>query len=199
MASPDLYAILGVSRDADSAAIKAAYRRQAKAAHPDHGSDGEEFRRLKDAYDVLSDPDSRAHYDATGETPDDKAAREKRREADEAAFRQLVGDLLVTTIAQAGSPAFTDILAEARRSVLVQIHAIDTELASVRNLAGRIAEVLERLREPEGEVLIGTVLSERLDKFTARVATLTELRRQLVRLVEGLERYGYEVQFESFV
>ncbi len=193
MASPDLYAILGVSRDADAAAIKAAYRQRAKASHPDHGSDGEAFRRVKDAYDVLSDPLLRAHYDATGEAPADKAARE----ADEARFRQLLGDLLVTTIAQAGAPAFTDIVAEARRSLTVQISAVDAEMANLRNLAGRIAEVLERLREPEGETLLRTILSERKTALEAKLVTVTELRVQLVRLVEGLKHYGYVVQVES--
>jgi curved DNA-binding protein CbpA len=193
MASPDLYAILGISRDADAGALKAAYRQRAKAAHPDHGSDAEVFRRLKDAYDILSDPALRAHYDATGETPADKAARE----ADEARFRQLLGDLLVATIARAGAPAFTDIIAEARRSLVTQIAAADSEMAGLKNLSDRIAQVLERLQEPDGETLLRSVLSERKTGLEDKLATVTELRAQLMRLLEGLKYYGYTVQLES--
>jgi len=193
MASPDLYAILGVSRDADAAAIKAAYRQRAKAAHPDHGSDGDEFRRLKDAYDILSDPALRAHYDATGETPADKTARE----ADEGRFRQLLGDLLVATIANAGAPAFTDMIAEARRSLVVQIAAVDGEIGTLRNLSNRIGQVLERLQEPEGETLLRSVLSERKTGIEDQLVTVITLRTQLMRLLEGLEHYGYTVQLES--
>ena len=193
MASPDLYAILGIPRDADAGAIKAAYRRRAKAAHPDHGSDGEEFRRLKDAYDVLSDPSLRAHYDATGETPSSKATRE----ADEARFRQLLGDLLVSTIAGAGAPAFTDMVEEARRSIVTQITAVDSEMASLHILCGRIAQVLERLQEPEGEDLLRTILTERKTALEAKITTAADLRLQLARLLEGLKHYGYTVELES--
>lgn len=193
MASPDLYAILGVARDADADTIRQAYRQRAKEAHPDHGSDPEDFRRLKDAYDVLSTPELRAHYDASGETPADRAARE----AEEARFRQLLGDLLVATIARAGAPAFTDIIAEARRSLIVQISAADAEMANLRILSGRIGEVLERLREPAGEVMLRTVLSERQADLEARFAAAKDLREQLARLLEGLKNYGYEVQLES--
>jgi len=193
MASADLYAVLGIPRDADAGAIKAAYRQRAKVSHPDHGSDGEAFRLLKDAYDILSEPALRAHYDATGETPADKAARE----ADEARFRQLLGDLLVATIANAGAPAFTDMIAEARRSLIVQIAAAEHEMNSLQNLSNRIAQVLERLQEPEGETMLRTVLSERRAGLEDKIATLTELRAQLARLLEGLKDYGYTVQLES--
>jgi hypothetical protein len=191
----DLYRVLGVSRNADAASIKSAYRQQAKDSHPDHGNDPDAFRQLKDAYDVLSDPGFRAHYDLTGETPADKALRE----ADEARFRQLLGDLLVTTIAQAGAPAFTDIVEEARRSVRLQLQAVKAELATLRQLAERIAEVLRRLHEPKGETVLHTVLTERLGGIEGKIATCGEIGTQLGRLLKGLEGYGYDVQIESLV
>lgn len=191
----DLYGVLGVARHADASAIKAAYRQLAKDTHPDHSNDPDAFRRLKDAYDVLSDPSLRAHYDLNGETPADKAARE----ADEARFRQLLGDLLVTTIAQAGAPAFTDIVEEARRSVTMQLNAVKSELASLRQLSERIAEVLLRLREPAGETTLQTVLTERRSGIEAKMASCGEIRTQLGRLLRGLEDYGYDVQIESLV
>jgi curved DNA-binding protein CbpA len=63
----DLYAVIGVARDASAAKIKAAYRRKSKAAHPDTGGSEEAFAALAQAYEVLSDPERRAKYDATGE------------------------------------------------------------------------------------------------------------------------------------
>lgn len=61
------YEILGVGRTAAAAEIKAAYRRLSKTAHPDVGGDRNAFERLRAAFDILSDPDARAHFDATGE------------------------------------------------------------------------------------------------------------------------------------
>jgi DnaJ-class molecular chaperone len=64
----DLYRILNVARDADAAAIKAAYRKLAKQLHPDRNpGDAQAERRFKElsrAYDILSDPGKRAQYDA---------------------------------------------------------------------------------------------------------------------------------------
>ncbi len=61
----DLYAILGVPRDADESEIRSAHRALAKKYHPDAGtgSSGERFRTIQDAYDILSDPARRAEYD----------------------------------------------------------------------------------------------------------------------------------------
>lgn len=68
----DLYAELGVARDAAEAALKKAYRKRSKETHPDTAAGSEEaFRRVKTAYDVLSDPEKRTKYDNTGQFDDD--------------------------------------------------------------------------------------------------------------------------------
>ncbi|MBT3376248.1 MAG: J domain-containing protein [Lentisphaerae bacterium] len=63
----DLYAILGVERRCSFQALKRAYYRQAKQCHPDRfqgdPAKEEEFKRLVNAFDVLSDPPRRREYD----------------------------------------------------------------------------------------------------------------------------------------
>jgi len=69
-ATRDYYDVLGVSRDADDAAIKKAFRRLARELHPDVNSHDphaeEKFKEAAEAYEVLSDPDRRATYDRYG-------------------------------------------------------------------------------------------------------------------------------------
>ncbi|MFI4998903.1 MAG: J domain-containing protein [Reyranellales bacterium] len=65
---PDHYQELGLARDADAEAIRAAYRTLAKQLHPDlsdpAGAESKvPFLRLQEAYDVLRDPLRRAQYD----------------------------------------------------------------------------------------------------------------------------------------
>jgi molecular chaperone DnaJ len=63
----DYYTILGVSRDADEATIKRAFRTLAFEYHPDRNKTPgaeERFREISEAYAVLSDPDKRVAFDA---------------------------------------------------------------------------------------------------------------------------------------
>ncbi|MEE3717224.1 molecular chaperone DnaJ [Tumidithrix elongata RA019] len=66
----DYYEILGVERNADKEDIKRAYRRLARKYHPDvnkeSGAD-ERFKEINRAYEVLSEPETRARYDRFGE------------------------------------------------------------------------------------------------------------------------------------
>lgn len=75
--SRDPYEILGVPRDASQEDVRRAYRRSARAHHPDVSKEPEAEARFKDiseAYDVLRDPERRAAYDRFG--PDWRAARQ---------------------------------------------------------------------------------------------------------------------------
>jgi curved DNA-binding protein len=67
----DLYAALGVSRDAEEDTIRKAYRKLARRYHPDVNPGDEpaeeRFKAIAEAYSVLSDPERRASYDEFGE------------------------------------------------------------------------------------------------------------------------------------
>eukprot|EP00607_Mallomonas_marina_P010383 CAMPEP_0182421976 /NCGR_PEP_ID=MMETSP1167-20130531/7565_1 /TAXON_ID=2988 /ORGANISM="Mallomonas Sp, Strain CCMP3275" /LENGTH=357 /DNA_ID=CAMNT_0024599653 /DNA_START=345 /DNA_END=1415 /DNA_ORIENTATION=+ len=63
----EFYKRLGVDNSASSDDIKKAYRKEAMKCHPDKGGDAEQFKRLSEAYEVLSDEDKRAAYDQYGE------------------------------------------------------------------------------------------------------------------------------------
>jgi molecular chaperone DnaJ len=67
----DYYDVLGLKRGASQDEIKAAYRRLAKAHHPDCNPENrteaeEKFKELSEAYEVLADADKRRMYDAYG-------------------------------------------------------------------------------------------------------------------------------------
>ena len=74
----DYYDVLGISRDADAAAIKRAYRKLAKKYHPDSNPGDKTaeqmFKDVNEAYDVLSDPKKKKLYDQFGHAAFDGSA-----------------------------------------------------------------------------------------------------------------------------
>ncbi|KAF7776504.1 hypothetical protein Agabi119p4_4897 [Agaricus bisporus var. burnettii] len=66
----DYYKVLGVSRDADEKTIRKAFRQAAKSAHPDKGGSEAKMSTINEAYEVLTDPELRARFDA-GDDPND--------------------------------------------------------------------------------------------------------------------------------
>lgn len=61
----DHYEVLQLNQNADAETVERVYRILAKRFHPDNAGTGddERFRRVREAYEVLSDPERRAKFD----------------------------------------------------------------------------------------------------------------------------------------
>ncbi|HEX3983108.1 MAG TPA: J domain-containing protein [Acidisoma sp.] len=125
MATTDLYATLGVARDASADAIRKAYRALAKKNHPDlnpgNKAAEERFKAVAAAYDILGDTDKRGRYDrgeidATGaeaapERPtyrgyaDGAQGWRYRQPAGEAMSEEDLGDLFENLFRESGAGA----------------------------------------------------------------------------------------------
>lgn len=74
MKSWKYYDILGINKNADQNEIKKAYRTLAVKHHPDKGGNEEEFKKIAEAYEVLSDEQKRNQYDQFGDDQWNKSA-----------------------------------------------------------------------------------------------------------------------------
>jgi molecular chaperone DnaJ len=70
MSKRDYYEVLGIARNASEDEIKKAYRKMAMKYHPDRNPGDktaeENFKEIKEAYEVLSEPRKRSAYDQYG-------------------------------------------------------------------------------------------------------------------------------------
>lgn len=100
----DHYSVLGVSKNADDAEIKKAYRTQARKYHPDQNPDNPEaeakFKDVANAYEVLGDPERRARYDRFG----DDGLGGQGGGAGAGPFGANLGDIFETFFGGGGSP-----------------------------------------------------------------------------------------------
>lgn len=73
------YEVLEVGRDASAEEVRRAYRRAARAAHPDVGGDPAAFRAVTRAWEVLGDAEARRRYDLSLPAPGTDRAAEPAR------------------------------------------------------------------------------------------------------------------------
>lgn len=145
----DLYAILGVDRNATRDEIGAAYRKLSREAHPDAGGSEERQKKLSHAYSVLKDPDARRRYDETGSA----------QQMSEEAFRARLNGIANNAISQA--------LAEYERVANLPFRGPGIEF----NLVERAREILEdRVTAAEAMVSMAKKRLDRYEKLRKRVS-----------------------------
>lgn len=88
-----LYERLGVAPDATDDVIKTAFRKLAQKHHPDKGGDHDTMQGIQEAYDILSDPERRTHYDVTGSTKPAPSVQDKAMAYLREALNEAIGKL----------------------------------------------------------------------------------------------------------
>lgn len=108
----DLYAALGLTKAASEAEIKRAYRRIAKADHPDLNPDpaaADRFKAASAAYDLLKDPAQRRRYDA-GEI--DAQGQERQQHRSYRPHAEAAGNPYAQGYGFDGDPDLSDVFAD---------------------------------------------------------------------------------------
>jgi curved DNA-binding protein CbpA len=182
------YAMLGIERDADGEAVKTAYRKIAKSAHPDSGGDAEQFGRLQACYDLLKDPVRRKVYDDTGYDP---------QLAD---VRDLEGVLVLETlindfILDEREPGSFDPVAAMRRKLSDDIVKSRFHILELERHRSRVRKHLDRLgRRPQADIL-GAMLRTRSQSIAEAIRKAEGQIETIEHAYAMLEGYSYEVEF----
>ncbi|MDO1583669.1 J domain-containing protein [Rhizobium oryzicola] len=186
----DPYKTLGVSRDADGATIKSAYRKHAKSAHPDAGGDVDAFSRLTASYELLLDPVRRKIYDDTGYDP-------QLTDAKDLEGLLMLDTLVNEIILDERQPGSFDPVAAMRRRLTDKIVNTRFHILELERHRGRIRNHMDRIgRRPESDVL-GRMLNARCDAIADAIGKAEAEIKVIEQAYSMLEGYSYELEAET--
>lgn len=182
----DPYEMLGLARDAAEAAIREAWRKAAKTAHPDSGGDTEQFARLQAAYDLLRDPVRRRIYDDTGYDPELADPRDLEGVK---MLERLVNDVILDE----REPGSFDPVAGMRRMLSDDIVKNRFHMLELERHRNRVRQHLDRLGRRPGTDVLGSMLRSRSEAI-AEAIRKTETQITLIEhAYQMLEGYRYEL------
>ncbi|MDQ0559760.1 curved DNA-binding protein CbpA [Rhizobium mesoamericanum] len=184
------YEILGVRRDATDDQVKAAYRRRAKATHPDSGGDPEAFSRVQKAYELLLDPVRRKVFDDTGydvelADPIDLQAL--------MVIEKLVNQLTLDE----REPGTFDPLSRMRADLSEDMRKARFSKRELERHASRIEHHLERLEKRPATDVLGSMLRARIKAISTAIGETEAKIKASERACEMLYDYSYEVDVQE--
>lgn len=182
----DPYDILGVGRDADDAAIRAAFRRLAKESHPDSGGDAEAFMLCQKAQDLLLDPLRRKVFDATGHDPDLADARDIQG-------LMLIEKLVNDIVLDEREPGTFDPLEKMRVTLQADIRKARFHMREMQGHGARVSRHLVRLGRGPGTDVLGHMLRARIEAIGKAVQDASRQIEATERALEMLGAYSYEL------
>lgn len=176
-----LYDCLGVEPSASTEDINAAYRKAAKAHHPDAGGDPDAFARVSHAVAILRDPERRAEYDRSGkedfreDNPDGRAI---------AIVSQDFGAAL-QAFAEGQMPSTQDLMAVVRRNLSESLRNQRSELQKASAAQLRNRDARERLiHKGAGPDILGRMLADQADNIAKAIAAMEGIEADIARAIE---------------
>jgi hypothetical protein len=177
------YSTLGVPHDASPDDIKQAWRRQASAAHPDRqGGDASRMQALSVAYDVLSNPAKRAHYDKTGSTQAAPSIDEKAHSW----LRQLLMGLITGELEM-------DVIAQMVAAAVQKRQEIAAGRDQAVKMQERLKRRLKKLKGPPDNFLAHTIIST-IAELEEKFRQFDEDAKVCERAIELLADFSYEAE-----
>jgi curved DNA-binding protein CbpA len=173
----DPYAVLGVPRDATAKQVEDAYRRKAKAAHPDAGGTEEGFHALKLARDTLADPELRRLYDETGEAPGKQPAEEYPDAVAIDHIARVMGLVLKESDTDPHTRPMLDLMGKLLQA---EINEGQKVKAKLDKLKGRAEKILGRFNRRQADSATPNILERTaLHQVHALNRSLSEVEAQL--------------------
>lgn len=186
-----LYDDLGLAATATLEQISKAYKKRAKAVHPDAGGNEDDFVRINKAYMVLRDPDRRKTYDETGEysdTVDDTTSK----------ILSSLSEILQNILKEVPNPEQADIAAIMKKIVNNNMLILKTNKDKLHTELDKFTRLSKRFKT-KNNTLIHRLLDDQIKKchFAIRKVEIEqEFQEKLKAIVED---YSFDFDPPSFV
>lgn len=183
----NLYSILRIRSNASIASIRKAFHRRSKETHPDRnpGKDtSAEFQQVMQAWRVLSDPERKARYDATGEYEE----RPDNRNATlipilQAIFRHVAGERMKAGV----DLAYTDLVDLMRSEIRQQLVKMSSQKREAGTAKAKLADISKRFGVASGENLLGSLAEADIAEVEKQIQQLDAQAKQFEEVLEYLK------------
>ena len=181
----NLYDELELSKDCTSEEIKQKYRLLAQIYHPDKAvfGDEEKFKRIKLAYETLSDPVKRAEYDSTGRYGINDTIKTE-------AITRLVN--MMNHFTKKLNPEYDDLILsfkvdiyQAQSSVNNSIESFKSEIKKLKIFASKIK------RKKEGENVLKSFVDNTIEQHEREIIMMQRTLEVLDLMLDILNDYQY--------
>jgi curved DNA-binding protein CbpA len=178
-----LYDELELPKTCTSEEIKQKYRILAQLHHPDKGGDVEKFKRMKLAYEVLSDPIKREHYDSTGDHYNDI-------NIDSEVMGRLA--FMVSQFVQHINPEFDDLILKMKIEIRALQQLTTNAIVECNDLIAKFNIISKKIRlKKEGENLLKLVVDKKVLGLHNEVINHKRGLIVFARMLEVLDDYHF--------
>jgi len=183
MEKPTLYDELELPKNCTSDEIKQKYRILAQTHHPDKGGDIEKFKRIKSAYETLSDPVKREHYDSTGDHYDDT-------NLDTEVYARLSN--MVSQYSQQINPEFDDLILQMKFDLHHAQAQTNNSIIACNALITKLNIVAKKIKlKKEGENILKSFVEKKINIHHTELINHKRALIVFARMLEILEDYHY--------
>jgi len=183
METTSLYDDLELPKTCTSDEIKQKYRILAQLHHPDKGGDVEKFKRMKLAYEVLSDPIKREHYDSTGDHYSDV-------NLDSEVMGRL--SVMVSQFVQHINPEFDDLILKMKIEIRALQQMTTNAIIECNDLIAKFNIISKKIRlKKEGENLLKLVVDKKVLGLHNEVINHKRGLIVFARMLEVLDDYHF--------
>jgi len=180
------YETLGISKDADEATIKKAFRKKASKAHPDKGGDAETMAKLNAAWECLGNAQRRLTYDKTGHDGEGATAEDSGRNYLMEAFDRILNSGNSDNVVPRVREVLNGQLSELRQQG-VQIEE------GKKNLVRARSKVKKKKETPGSIHLYHMLIDKRLHQMEAALVELRHTIQSFEQARQLLEEYESEL------